>query len=308
MNRHTPHLLPILQAQRGDFDAVFFDIDGTLTDHGHALPGTAETLAWLRQEQIPFLCLTNDGNHAVTQKSAFLHRCGLQVAPTEIVSCAHAIFEHAESTGLTGKKVFIMGDLGVRFPPLDATADANRHDAADPIDSTVFCETHNLEHVPDCDGVIVGEGIYDWLPTITAVFNLLVRRPEVFMIVPNPDSYWPDGRRGLGIGAGAVARFIQRLLHDYGHEFEPVYLGKPYPRIFEHALHYLRHQHGSHLGADPSRIWVIGDSLSADIKGANGVGFRSVLVLTGITKAARLTENCRRTGVQPWLVTDGFGP
>ena len=51
---------------------------------------------------------------------------------------------------------------------------------------------------------------------------------------------------------------------------------------------------------------MIGDSLHADVQGANGVGFRSVLILTGITKARRLEADCRRTGIHPWLVADIF--
>jgi len=304
--QHEPYLLDLLRRRRHDFDAVLLDIDGTLTDHGHALPGTVEMLAWLRRDRVPFLCLTNDGNHPVTQKAEFLQRCGLDIARAEIVSCAHAIFNYAAETGLAGRPVFIMGQLGVRFPPIAGAAGENPGPPAAEPDSRVFSETHDLELLPECAGVIVGEGAYDWFRVVSGVFNFFVHKPDAFLIVPNPDSYWPDGRRGLGIGAGGVARFIQRLLQDFGQPFEPVYLGKPYPRIFEDARHCLQQRHGAQVGAVPERIWVIGDSLQADVQGANGVGFRSVLILTGITKARRLEADCRRTGIHPWLVADLF--
>lgn len=321
--QRTTQFLPFLQARRREYDAVLFDIDGTLVDRTHTLGGAEEILAWLRAERLPFLCLTNDGNHSVAEKSRFLAKAGLHVAPSEIVSCAHAVFELAESAGYAGGRVFIMGNLGVRFPSLDADdlaadlpASPGTGDEIDlppeprqhvgPPDSNVFRETRQRELLPECDGVIVGEGEYDWQPVVTAVFNFFIHKPKAFMIVPNPDSYWPNGHRGLGIGAGSVARFVQGLLHEYGVEVKPTYLGKPYPLIFQHALHCLRKHHGAELGRKPERILVVGDSLRADIKGANDVGFRSVLVLTGLTKPKRLEDDLRRSGVQPWLVADGL--
>lgn len=300
--QHVPALLPFLHRHRADFDAVLFDIDGTLVDRGHALPGAAQALAWLRRCGLPQLCLTNDGNHSVSQKAQYLAHAGLEMAPEDIVSCAHAILEFAERAGLAGGNAFILGDLGVSFPPLDApAADLSPAGAAA---APVFRETRDPAQLPLCQGVIVGEGTYDWLGVITAVFNFFVRQPQAFLLVPNPDSYWPNGHHGLGIGAGAVARFLQQLLLDYGIDKPPTYLGKPHPPIFQRALHLLRDRHGAHVGVDPARILVVGDSLTSDIQGANAAGCRSALVLTGITRPRRLEHDCGRTGIRPWLVVD----
>jgi len=50
---------------------------------------------------------------------------------------------------------------------------------------------------------------------------------------------------------------------------EPVVVGKPEPPLFRMAL--------ERLGLPPSRVAMVGDSVTADIVGARGVGMPTVL-------------------------------
>ena len=54
-----------------------------------------------------------------------------------------------------------------------------------------------------------------------------------------------------------------------------VYIGKPHPLIYRHALREL-------APVPPGRVLAVGDSLSHDIAGAQGVGVASALVIEGI--------------------------
>ena len=301
--QRSESLLSFLKLNRSQFDALLFDIDGTIIDNGSTLPGAAELLNWMRSSNFPFLFLTNDGNHTVEYKTEYLNQAGLTIQSEEIVSCAHAIEDYAEETGLSNCHVFIMGDLGVSFNPFIPNQNTPSSIPQSKKQTTIF-ETRDLAALPDCDGVILGEGVYDWHSVISAVFNFFIKKPEAFLIVPNPDSYWPNGDLGLGIGSGAIARFLQNLLREYGIEKDVTYLGKPHPLLFQRAFHVLRRQLGGNAGTNPERLLMVGDSLKADIQGANSADCRSALVLTGLTKPERLTEDCGRTGIRPWLVVD----
>ena len=73
---------------------------------------------------------------------------------------------------------------------------------------------YDPEQIESCRAVIVGEGHYDWCVVIEAVVNFLMRHPELPLIAPNPDTHWPNGHGGIGIGAGATSRFIAEFLAD----------------------------------------------------------------------------------------------
>lgn len=106
------------------------------------------------------------------------------------------------------------------------------------------------------------------------------------LLVPNPDSYWPNGRNGeFGIGAGGKARFICEILEEMGIAVKPEYFGKPYSAIYEYTVDLLKKRFGLPENINYSKILMLGDSLKSDIKGANILGIKSGLTLTGITSA-----------------------
>jgi ribonucleotide monophosphatase NagD (HAD superfamily) len=73
---------------------------------------------------------------------------------------------------------------------------------------------------------------------------------------------------------------------------KPYIAGKPYPAIFETALHT--------LGADPSQALMVGDRLETDILGANQLGIESAAVLTGVTSR----EEIAAKDIKPNLIFD----
>jgi HAD superfamily hydrolase (TIGR01450 family) len=254
-----------LDAHPHALDALVLDIDGVLLLVKRATSGSRELLARLRAERRPFLLLTNDGDHSPREKAAILRRCGLEIQATEIVSCAHGLSGVVAEHGLSGAPFFVMGNLG---SPCYAEAAGLK-------------TTRELKELPRCRGVIVGENNYDWEPTINAVVNFFIHHPEALLITPNPDEYYPDGRGGLRLAAGSVARLIQRALATYGCPKQPLYLGKPHAPIFRFAHRRLEQMAGR--GIAKGRVLMIGDNLDSDVAGATAFGYRAAVVLTGIT-------------------------
>ncbi len=255
-------------------DAIVFDIDGTLISGKRPLPGSERLISWLHETKYPFYLLTNDGNHSTEEKSSIMRNAGLDISPDDIVSCSSALKPYAEKNGLKGSKFFIMGDLGV---PCYA-------------EKAGLLPERDTSLIDSCDGVIVGEGSYDWQTNISAVMNFFIKKPKALLLVPNPDSYWPNGPQGeIGIGAGGKARFLRTILGEYGIPLAPIYFGKPYAAIFRHTYALLKS--GRNLkSSNKRRVLMLGDSLRSDIKGAKSFGFSTALLLTGITKKEHLSK------------------
>ncbi|MPM67481.1 Ribonucleotide monophosphatase NagD [bioreactor metagenome] len=254
-------------AEKAAFRAVLFDIDGTLVSGSRAMPGAAALLDALRDEGVPFLLLTNDSHHSPAEKTGYLARAGVPAFPDEIVSCSHALPDFVAERGLRGSRVFIMGEFG----------------NPDYAEAAGLTPCRDLAAIDDCAFVIAGEGPFDWHDVFTGVINYFRRHPDRALVVPNPDTYWPNAGTGqYGIGAGAQARFICTVLAEMHITVEPVYFGKPYPRIYRHALTYLQERFPL-PGLRAGEVAMVGDSLRSDIAGARALGMKSVLVMTGIT-------------------------
>jgi HAD superfamily hydrolase (TIGR01450 family) len=255
-----------------NYEAVLFDVDGTLIAGTKPLPGNAAILDWLREHNFPFFLLTNDGNHSPQQKCARIGLGGINIAPEEIISCAHALVEAAIENKLIGKKVFVLGSLG---DPCFAEAAGMQI-------------TRNVDEISECAAIIVGEGTYNWQKNMNATINQLILDPSVPLIVPNPDSYWPNGENGeIGIGAGGKTRFMTGILAEMGIEVTPQFLGKPYKAVFHHTLEVMSKRFKLNKNPHPEKVIMLGDSLASDIRGANNCGMTSALFLTGITTLAQ---------------------
>ena len=254
---------------RSDYDALLFDIDGTLIlGGGNAIPGAKEVIRRLQEENKPFRLLTNDGNRSREKKCSFLTTAGFDITPAEVIPSTLALSGAVQQNGLTGKRLFILGK-GSALPSY--------------IRDAGMVPVENLEEIESCEAIFAGGGFYDWQPAITAVFNYFARHPEKPFLVSNPDCYWPDPNGGYGIGAGSQARFVQFLLSELGIEKKPLYLGKPYPAIFEYALEDIRRTRGDKTLFRKERVLMLGDFLKSDIAGARQFGIAAGLLMTGLT-------------------------
>ncbi|MCQ2352855.1 MAG: HAD hydrolase-like protein [Victivallaceae bacterium] len=259
------------RAQRGNFDAFLFDVDGTLSLAGRPLPGAQETLDLLKREKFPYLILTNDSSMSCEEKAFHQRRHGLQVAPEEILSAGNAL-ENWAAKFYRGELFFQCGSLGE--PDYAANARIN--------------VTFDLDRLDECSGVLLGEGNYEWHSAIEGLFNYFLHHADAPLIVPNPDGFWP-WKNFCGIGSGGIARFLELLLKEAGKKLQLLYLGKPYAPIYEAVPDRLKQLYPGR-SFQMKRIAGIGDHLLSDICGANCNGLVSVLLLTGLTSEKQARE------------------
>ncbi len=256
--------------QTGAIEALLLDIDGVLLSTRRRLPGSRALVKLLDAGGRPFLLITNDGNHSIEEKAGRLQAAGLPVGQDQIVSCGHAIAPLVQSSGMRGQLFFAMGDTG---NPCYAGAAGLE-------------VTRDLQRLNQCAGVIIGEENYPWEPVINAVTNYFIDRPQAPLIIPNPDHFYPGPELKIHIAAGGIGRFIQQILKAYGITISPTYLGKPYAPVFRLAHDKLIKRAGRAIASD--KILMVGDNLSADIAGGRAMGYRTALLLTGVTSPASL--------------------
>jgi 4-nitrophenyl phosphatase len=101
--------------------------------------------------------------------------------------------------------------------------------------------------------------------------TLLIRSGVPF-IGANPDRTFPTPE-GLIPGAGAILAAIETAT-----SVKPLIMGKPSPAMYQLAL--------ERLGTSPAETLVVGDRLETDIAGAQVIGCRTALVLSGVTSEA----------------------
>ncbi|MGD9209756.1 MAG: HAD-IIA family hydrolase [Desulfobacteraceae bacterium] len=256
-----------------EIDALVFDIDGVLLTRGKRNRGSKRLLNMLEKKEIPFILLTNDGNHSTLEKALSLQAAGIDLPSEKIVSCAHAITPLVDERNLKGQLFFIMGDLG--SPCYAQTAGLRT--------------TRNLDDLPSCSGVIVGEENYDWESTINAVVNFFIDIPQALLIIPNPDEFYPGHTGTIRLAAGSIGRFVVSALKVYGITISSLFLGKPYRPVFRMAHKYIEKIATRSISVD--RVMMVGDNLHSDTQGAIDFGYRSAIVLTGVTNHAMLASS-----------------
>ena len=279
MLSHPHGFYPWFLEHRDELDAVVFDVDGVLMC-GDALPGAVKTVHQLRADGVLMALLSNDGSHSAEERCRSLAKRSIEFRTEEFVSSSDGLVEMAADRSLKGELFFVVGKLG---QPCYAARAGLR-------------VTRDLDDLPDCRGVILGEEDYDWEETFNAAVNFFLSRPSVLLIVPNPDSHFITRSGAVRLAPGAVAQFLVYVLAQCGMRLEPIFLGKPHQPIFRHLHTTLECRATRQLS--PDRVLIIGDSLEADIRGGSTFGYRTALVLTGVTGV----DAMHRSDVKPDLI------
>ena len=82
---------------------------------------------------------------------------------------------------------------------------------------------------------------------------------------------------------------------------EPVFLGKPFPDIFDLALARLEHPPAA------GRVLMVGDTLHTDILGGNQAGFATALVTAhGALKGLDVADAIRRAAIVPDFIVESI--
>ena len=258
------------------FDAVLFDLDGTVYHAGRAIEGARELLGRLRAEGIPYRFVTNRANLTPEFIGDRLREQGIVCENEHVLTAAEATAQSLAAAGPAGR-VFVVGEAALYealekrgFVPISLTDDG-----------------------PAPDWVIAGidlEITYDKISR--AVYWIL---QGASFVATNTDrlTTGPGGIKKAG--AGAIIAAIATAT-----DVTPRVIGKPQAALFEIALRNLVLEGRP---AAPERILMVGDNLATDIAGGIAAGLPTAFLLTGVSTE----DDIRRLGVEPTYTVPDYG-
>ena len=223
------------------------DMDGVIYHGNRILPGVAEFIQWLHDENKEYLFLTNNSGYTPRELQQKLARMGLDVQEEHFYTSAlaTAAFLKEQSPGCS---VFAIGEAGLLNALYDAGITMN-------------------DVNPDYD--VVGEGRTYSLDTLTKATNLVLQGAK--LIGANSDVSGPI-ENGIAPACRALIAPIEMATGTQAY-----FCGKPNPLMMRTGLRIL----GCHSGD----AVMVGDRMDTDVISGMESGMSTVLVLSGVSTA-----------------------
>ncbi|MEM4348317.1 MAG: HAD-IIA family hydrolase [Candidatus Anstonellaceae archaeon] len=229
--------------------AIVFDLDGVVYIGSKPIAGVPQEISYL-QKQLPILFLTNNSTKSRASLVSHLASFGITTQKTNVMTssfgCAYFVLEKFGK----GAKAFVIGESGLKE------------------ELSSFACAKLTESI---DAEVVVSGLDRHLTYEKLKKAALCLNAGAFFLLANNDPSWPT-EEGPAPGSGAIAA---SLIFATGRKPDFV-VGKPSPYL----LHLLLSSHK----LDPKKTVFVGDRLDIDIRMANKLGMKSVLVLSGIAK------------------------
>ena len=221
------------------------DMDGVIYHGNKILPGVAEFLDWMKQNDKSYLFLTNSGQYTPLELQQKLARMGLEVDESHFYTSALAT-AHFLNSQAPGCSAYVLGEHGI----LNALYDVG--------------VTYNDVNP---DYVVVGEASGYNLETITKAIRLV--NGGARLIGTNYDLTGPT-EFGIAPACRALLAPIELATGKQAY-----YVGKPNPLMMRTGLKL--------LGVHSENAAIIGDRMDTDIIAGIESGLDTVLVLSGVT-------------------------
>jgi len=236
----------------GSRHGYLIDMDGVIHRGSNLIEGAAEFIAYLVENDIPYLFLTNNSTYTPLDVVANLRKFGIETSEEHVYTSALATaeFVHSQKPGGTA---FVIGEGGLLTALNEVNYAINRE-------------------APDY--VIVGEGRVLNFELVERAHRLIANGAS--LISTNSDTWCPTDS-GPRPGCGAIAALLESATGRKAY-----HVGKPNPFMMRAAR--------KRINLRTDEVIMIGDTMDTDIRGATDLGFRSILVLTGSTTTEALKE------------------
>jgi NagD protein len=231
-------------------DCWLTDMDGVLVREEHVIAGAPEFIAALQHAGLRFLVLTNNSIYTPRDLRARLLASGIDVPEQAIWTSALATAKFLADQRPDGS-AYVIGEAGL---------------------TTALHDVGYVLTEREPDYVVLGETRAYSFSAITRAIRLIEAGAR--FIATNPDLTGPSAEGPLP-ATGAVAALIARATG-----VEPYFIGKPNPLMMRSAL--------NRIDAHSESTVMVGDRMDTDVISGIEAGLRTMLVLTGSTKADRV--------------------
>ncbi|MEV4441634.1 HAD-IIA family hydrolase [Streptomyces sp. NPDC049577] len=235
------------------YDTALLDLDGVVYAGGAAIVHAVESLAAAREDGMRLAYVTNNAARTPETVAGHLTELGVPAEPQDVITSAQAVARLIADQLPAGSRVLVIGGEGLRV--------ALHERGLVPVDSA--------DDAPDAVAQGYGGPEMPWGRLAEASYAVARGVP---WYASNTDLTIPSAR-GIAPGNGAAVEAVRIATGA-----EPQVAGKPLPPMHRETI----------LRTGARRPLVVGDRLDTDIEGAYAGGVDSLLVLTGVTDAARL--------------------
>ncbi len=220
-------------------------MDGVIYHGNKILPGAAEFIGWLQENNKEYLFLTNNSGMTPKELQQKLERLGVSVSEEHFYTSALATAEFLKAQA-PGCSAYVIGEAGL----LNALYDAG-----------ITMNDVNPDYV------VMGEGRSYSLDTLTRAVNLVLEGAK--LIGANSD-VTGNIENGIMPSCRALVAPIEMATGKQAY-----FCGKPNPLMMRTGLKL--------LGCHSENAVIIGDRMDTDIIAGTDSGVDTVLVLSGVS-------------------------
>jgi len=231
-------------------NGFLIDMDGVIYGGDRLIPGADIFINELFEKDIPFMFMTNNSQRSRLETVRKLKKLGINVEVTHVYTSAMATGTFMARQIPKGS-AYVLGEGGLL---------TSLHE-----NGFSLVET-------DPDYVVVGEGRNFTLEMVQKAVDMILQGAK--LIATNLD---PSPKR-IGWNNLGIAATVAMIEEASG--MKAFTVGKPSPIMMRSAR--------KALGLETAETTIIGDTMTTDIQGGVQMGYKTILVLSGITKSEQL--------------------
>lgn len=227
-------------------------MDGVIYGGDIMIPGADEFVSRLLNDNIPFTFMTNNSQRTPLEVVRKLRKLGIEVTEKHVYTSAMATGKFIASQRPNGS-CYVLGEGGLL---------TSLHD-----NGLTLVET-------DPDFVVLGEGRNFTLEMVQRAVDMILAGAKFITTNRDPS---PKKKGWNNLGIAATTAMIEEATGT-----RAFVVGKPGPVMMRSARKF--------IGLETADTVVIGDTMETDIRGGVQMGYKTILVLSGVSSRADLAH------------------
>ena len=231
---------------------LLIDMDGVIYSGDNLIHGADTFINYLLKNDVPFTFMTNNSQRTPLEVMRKLKRMGITVSEKHIYTSAMATAAFLASQA-PGGTVYVLGEGGL--------LSSLNNEGLIMVDS-------------EPDFVVLGEGRNFTLEMVQRAADMILSGARLIATNRDPS---PKIKGWNSLGIAATAAMIEEATGK-----KAFVTGKPSPVMMRSARKF--------IGLDSANTTIIGDTMETDIRGGVQMGYKTILVFSGVSKKEELNN------------------
>ncbi|GLG97216.1 Hydrolase [Gryllus bimaculatus] len=255
-------------------DTILTDCDGVLWLENFVIDGSPETIDLLRKMGKKVYFVTNNSTKNRNEFLGKLEKMGFTASQDEALCTSYLTACYFQEIGFKGK-AYVIGEKGL-CEELQKVGITHPEIGPDVVNTGLVDLVGGFKKDPEIKAVVIGFDLhYNFVKMLKACSYL--KDPNCSFIATNTDERFPMNTENVVPGTGCIVAAVEKCAGR-----NAVKIGKPNDFLREVLI--------KHHNVDPKRTLMIGDRGNTDILLGTRCGFKTLLVLTGVTSLEEVHE------------------